>query len=71
MNVSRRDFPRSTGRRRCCCRATDWRSPNPRASPMNPVELAVGEGHLRPIDICMQPSQNDRDTRIVVVRVAA
>ena len=40
-------------------------------SPLNPVELAGGEGHLRPIQICMQPSQNDRDTRVEVVRVAA
>ena len=40
-------------------------------SPINPVELAGGEGHLRPVQICMQPSQNDRDTRVEVVRVAA
>jgi nitrate reductase alpha subunit len=40
-------------------------------SPINPVELAGGEGHLRPIQICMQPSQNDRDTRVEVVRIAA
>jgi DMSO reductase family type II enzyme molybdopterin subunit len=40
-------------------------------SPLNPVELAGGEGHLRPIQICMQPSQNDRDTRVEVARVAA
>jgi DMSO reductase family type II enzyme molybdopterin subunit len=39
-------------------------------SPINPVELAGGEGHLRPIQICMQPSQNDRDTRVEVARVA-
>jgi anaerobic selenocysteine-containing dehydrogenase len=39
-------------------------------SPMNPVELAGGEGHLRPIPICLQPSQNDRDTRVDVRRVA-
>jgi DMSO reductase family type II enzyme molybdopterin subunit len=36
-------------------------------SPLNPVELAGGEGHLRPIQICLQPSQNDRDTRVEVV----
>ena len=35
-------------------------------SPFNPVELAGGEGHLRPIQICMQPGQNDRDTRVEV-----
>ena len=40
-------------------------------SPINPVELAGGEGHLRPIQICLQPSQNDRDTRVEVARVAA
>jgi DMSO reductase family type II enzyme molybdopterin subunit len=40
-------------------------------SPLNPVELAGGEGHLRPIQICLQPSQNDRDTRVEVARVAA
>ena len=39
-------------------------------SPINPVELAGGEGHLRPISICLQPSQNDRDTRVEVTRVA-
>jgi len=38
-------------------------------SPLNPVELAGGEGHLRPIQICLQPSQNDRDTRVEVVRI--
>jgi len=40
-------------------------------SPLNPVELAGGEGHLRPIQICLQPSQNDRDTRVEVARVTA
>jgi len=40
-------------------------------SPINPVELAGGEGHLRPIQICLQPGQNDRDTRVEVKRVAA
>ena len=38
-------------------------------SPINPIELAGGEGHLRPIQICLQPSQNDRDTRVEVTRV--
>ena len=40
-------------------------------SPLNPVELAGGEGHLRPVSICLQPSQNDRDTRVEVARVSA
>lgn len=39
-------------------------------SPMNPIELAGGEGHLRPIQICLQPSQNDRDTRVEVRKLA-
>ena len=39
-------------------------------SPINPIELAGGEGHLRPISICLQPSQNDRDTRVEVSRVS-
>lgn len=38
-------------------------------SPINPIELAGGEGHLRPIQICLQPGQSDRDTRVEVVRV--
>jgi DMSO reductase family type II enzyme molybdopterin subunit len=38
-------------------------------SPLNPVELAGGEGHLRPISICLQPSQNDRDTRVEIARI--
>jgi DMSO reductase family type II enzyme molybdopterin subunit len=40
-------------------------------SPINPIELAGGEGHLRPIQICLQPSQNDRDTRVEVAPVLA
>jgi DMSO reductase family type II enzyme molybdopterin subunit len=40
-------------------------------SPINPVELAGGEGHLRPYLITMQPYQNDRDTRVEVRRVSA
>ena len=40
-------------------------------SPLNPIELAGGEGHLRPIQICLQPSQNDRDTRVEVRPVRA
>ncbi len=35
-------------------------------SPINPIELAGGEGHLRPILIALQPSQTDRDTRVEV-----
>ena len=33
-------------------------------SPLNPVELAGGQFHLRPMPICMQPSHTDRDTRV-------
>lgn len=40
-------------------------------SPINPVELAGGEGHLRPYLITSQPYQNDRDTRVEVTRVSA
>ncbi|GIW40841.1 MAG: hypothetical protein KatS3mg076_1418 [Candidatus Binatia bacterium] len=40
-------------------------------SPLNPVELAGGEGHIRPIQICLQPSQNDRDTRVEVAPLEA
>jgi DMSO reductase family type II enzyme molybdopterin subunit len=39
-------------------------------SPINPVELAGGQFHLRPMFICLQPGQSDRDTRVEVVRVA-
>jgi DMSO reductase family type II enzyme molybdopterin subunit len=39
-------------------------------SPMNPVELAGGQFHLRPMFICLQPAQNDRDTRVEVAKVA-
>jgi len=37
-------------------------------SPINPVELAGGYFHLRPMTICMQPGQFDRDTRVEVER---
>ncbi|MCC6642156.1 MAG: molybdopterin-dependent oxidoreductase [Deltaproteobacteria bacterium] len=37
-------------------------------SPLNPVELAGGQFHLRPMSICMQPSHTDRDTRVEVAR---
>ncbi len=39
-------------------------------SPINPIDLAGGEGHLRPYLIQQQPTQNDRDTRVEVARVA-
>ena len=35
-------------------------------SPLNPVELAGGQFHLRPMSICLQPSHTDRDTRVEV-----
>ncbi len=35
-------------------------------SPLNPVELAGGQFHFRPMGICMQPSHTDRDTRVQV-----
>jgi nitrate reductase alpha subunit len=35
-------------------------------SPLNPVELAGGQFHLRPMTICLQPSHTDRDTRVDV-----
>jgi anaerobic selenocysteine-containing dehydrogenase len=37
-------------------------------SPLNPVELAGGQFHMRPMSICMMPSNTDRDTRVEVVR---
>jgi DMSO reductase family type II enzyme molybdopterin subunit len=38
-------------------------------TPLNPVELAGGQYHLRPAFICLQPSVTDRDTRVEVTRV--
>jgi nitrate reductase alpha subunit len=35
-------------------------------TPLNPVELAGGQFHMRPMAICMQPSHTDRDTRVEV-----
>ncbi|MCP5056384.1 MAG: molybdopterin-dependent oxidoreductase [bacterium] len=35
-------------------------------SPLNPVELAGGQYHLRPMVIALQPSHTDRDTRVEV-----
>jgi anaerobic selenocysteine-containing dehydrogenase len=37
-------------------------------SPLNPVELAGGQFHMRPVALCMQPSHTDRDTRVEVIR---
>jgi len=39
-------------------------------TPLNPVELAGGQFHLRPNFICLQPSISDRDTRVEVSKVA-
>jgi steroid C-25 hydroxylase alpha subunit len=39
-------------------------------SPLNPVELAGGQFHLRPMTSCLQPGFSDRDTRVEVVRQA-
>ena len=33
-------------------------------SPLNPVELAGGYDHLRPVPASLQPGQSDRETRI-------
>jgi DMSO reductase family type II enzyme molybdopterin subunit len=38
-------------------------------TPLNPVELAGGQFHLRPIILSMQPSHTDRDTRVEVVKL--
>jgi len=35
-------------------------------TPLNPVELAGGQYHLRPMVIAMQPGHTDRDTRVEV-----
>jgi hypothetical protein len=35
-------------------------------APLNPVELAGGQYHFRPMIIAMQPSHTDRDTRVEV-----
>jgi DMSO reductase family type II enzyme molybdopterin subunit len=37
-------------------------------APLNPVELAGGQFHLRPMVIAMQPNCTDRDTRVEVER---
>jgi anaerobic selenocysteine-containing dehydrogenase len=33
-------------------------------SPLNPVELAGGYNHLRPVPASLQPGQSDRETRV-------
>ena len=38
-------------------------------SPLNPVELAGGQFHLRPMAICLQPSHTDRDTHVEVTKI--
>jgi nitrate reductase alpha subunit len=35
-------------------------------TPLNPVELAGGQFHLRPMMLALQPGHNDRDTRVEV-----
>ncbi len=38
-------------------------------TPLNAVELAGGQFHLRPMTIVMQPSHTDRDTRVEVAPI--
>ncbi len=38
-------------------------------TPMNPVELAGGYGHIQHTPVILQPGHNDRDTRVEVVKV--
>lgn len=38
-------------------------------TPMNPVELAGGYGHIQHTPAILQPGHNDRDTRVEVVKV--
>jgi DMSO reductase family type II enzyme molybdopterin subunit len=40
-------------------------------SPLNPTELAGGYFHLRPMFTCFQPGQNDRDTRVEVIKISS
>ena len=40
-------------------------------SPLNPVELAGGYNHLRPVPAGLQPGQSDRETRVEMERVSA
>jgi anaerobic selenocysteine-containing dehydrogenase len=37
-------------------------------SPLNPVELAGGYNHLRPVPAALQPGQSDRETRVEMER---
>jgi len=39
------------------------------ASPLNPIELVGGYGHLRPDVVSFAPGESDRDTRVEVVKV--
>jgi len=39
------------------------------ASPLNPRELAGDYFHLRPMFLCLHPGQNDRDTRVEVIKL--
>jgi DMSO reductase family type II enzyme molybdopterin subunit len=39
-------------------------------SPLNPIELAGGYNHLRPVPASLQPGQNDRETRVEMARAA-
>ena len=38
-------------------------------SPLNPISLAGGYYHLRPMFLALHPPQNDRDTRVEVVKL--
>jgi DMSO reductase family type II enzyme molybdopterin subunit len=40
-------------------------------SPINPIELAGGYTHLRPMALCCSPGQNDRGVRVDVEKVGA
>ncbi len=47
--------------------ATGYRNVLP--SPLNPIELAGGYNHLRPVPASLQPGQSDRETRIDMEKV--
>jgi hypothetical protein len=38
-------------------------------TPMNPVELAGGYGHIQHTPALLQPGHNDRDTRVEIEKV--
>ena len=40
------------------------------ASPLNPVELVGGYGHIRPDVVSLGPGPNDRGTRVEVKKAA-